>query len=35
MKAHPGKFRLAETLTATDPTTGATDTVSRTFRFKR
>jgi hypothetical protein len=35
MKANPGKFRLAEKLTATDPTTGATDTVSRTFRFKR
>ena len=35
MKAKPGKFRLHETLTATDPTTGATDTVSRTFKFKR
>lgn len=35
MKAHPGKFRLSETLTATDPTTGAVDTISRTFRFKR
>jgi hypothetical protein len=35
MKANPGKFRLAEKLTATDPTTGATDTVSQTFRFKR
>ena len=35
MKAHPGKFRLTETLTAVDPTTGATDTVSRTFKFKR
>ena len=35
MKANPGKFRLHETLTATDPATGATDTVSRTFRFKR
>jgi hypothetical protein len=34
MKANPGKFRLTETLTATDPTTGAIDTVSRTFRFK-
>jgi hypothetical protein len=35
MKANPGKFRLNETLTAVDPTTGATDTVSRSFRFKR
>jgi hypothetical protein len=35
MKAHPGRFRLAETLTATDPATGAVDTISRTFRFKR
>ena len=35
MKAHPGRFRLAEKLTATDPATGATDTVSRRFRFKR
>ena len=35
MKAHPGKFKLVETLTATDPTTGAVDTISRAFRFKR
>ena len=35
MKAFPGRFRLNETLTATDPTTGAVDTISRTFRFKR
>jgi hypothetical protein len=35
MKANPGKFRLTEKLTAMDPTTGATDRVSRTFKFKR
>jgi hypothetical protein len=35
MKAHPGRFRLSETLTATDPATGAVDTISRGFRFKR
>jgi hypothetical protein len=35
MKANPGKFRLNVTYTATDPTTGATDTVSRPYRFKR
>jgi hypothetical protein len=35
MKANPGKFRLRETLTAIDQATGATDTVSRAFTFKR
>jgi hypothetical protein len=35
MKASPGKFKISETLTATDPATGATQTVSRTFRLKR
>ena len=35
MKANPGKFRLNVTYTATDPATGATDTVSRPYRFKR
>jgi hypothetical protein len=35
MKAFPGRFRLTETLTATDPSTGAVDSISRTFRFKR
>jgi hypothetical protein len=35
MKEFPGRFRLFETLTATDPATGAVDTISRTFRFKR
>jgi hypothetical protein len=35
MKANPGRFHLSETYTATDPTTGATDTVSRSFKFKR
>jgi hypothetical protein len=35
MKANPGKFRLTERYTATDPATGATDTISRSFKFKR
>ena len=35
MKDHPGKFRLNVTYTATDPTTGAMDSVSRPFKFKR
>jgi hypothetical protein len=35
MKAFPGRFRINETLTATDPTTGAVDTISRSFRLKR
>ena len=35
MKANPGKFRLNVTYTATDPTTGAMDSVSRPFKFKR
>ena len=35
MRQSPGKFHLSETLTATDPATGATDTITRTFGFKR
>jgi hypothetical protein len=35
IKDNAGRFKLTETLTATDPTTGATDTVSRAFRLKR
>src|SRR5262245_53072416 len=35
MKQKPGKFRLNVTYTALDPTTGAQDTVSRPFKFKR
>jgi hypothetical protein len=35
MKANPGRFRLSESLTATDATTGAVDPISQTFRFKR
>ena len=35
MKDHPGKFRLNVTYSATDPTTGAMDSVSRSFKFKR
>ena len=35
MKANPGRFRLNTTYTATDPATGATESVSRGFKFKR
>ena len=35
MKAHPGRFHLSVTYTATDPATGAMDSVSRGFKFKR
>lgn len=35
MQQSPGKFHLSETLTATDPTNGAVDTIKRTFKFKR
>ncbi len=35
IKENAGRFKLTETLTATDPTTGATDTISRAFRLKR
>jgi hypothetical protein len=35
MKAEPGKFRVNSTVTATDPATGVTETISRSFRLKR
>ena len=35
MKRFPGRFRIANTLTATDPATGAVDKISHTFRLKR
>jgi hypothetical protein len=35
MKAEPGKFRINSTITATDPATGATETITRSFRLKR
>ena len=35
IKADTGKWRLANTITATDPATGATDTISHTFKLKR
>jgi len=35
MKDHPGRFRLNVTYTATDPATGATESVSRGYKFKR
>jgi hypothetical protein len=35
MKRFPGRFRLSVTYSATDPATGATDSVSRGFKFKR
>ena len=35
MKRSPGRFRLINSITATDPATGATDAISRSFRLKR
>jgi hypothetical protein len=35
MKQHPGNFHLGVTYTATDPATGAMDSVSRPYKFKR
>lgn len=35
MKADTGKFRLVSHMTATDSSTGATDSISHTFRLKR
>ena len=35
MKAHPGAFKVVSSITATDPTTGATDVIAHTFKLKR
>jgi hypothetical protein len=35
LKKEPGKFKLVNKITAVDPTTGLTDAISRTFKFKR
>jgi hypothetical protein len=35
MKAETSKWRFANTITVTDPATGATDTISHTFKLKR
>jgi hypothetical protein len=35
LKAFPGRFHMTETLTATDTTTGAVESVSMGFKFKR
>ena len=35
MKRFPGRFRFTETISVIDPATGATDSVSRAFKFKR
>jgi hypothetical protein len=35
MKAAPGRFKIISSLTATDSLTGATDTISHTFKLKR
>ena len=35
MKADPGKYKIRTTITATNTTTGAAETISRTFRLKR
>lgn len=35
MKDEPGKFKVNSTITATNATTGAVETISHTFRLKR
>jgi hypothetical protein len=35
MKAQPGRFRVNSTVAATDPATGVTETIARSFRLKR
>jgi hypothetical protein len=35
LKRFPGRFRFINKITATDPTTGATDNISHTFKLKR
>jgi hypothetical protein len=35
MKASPGKYKIRSKITATNPATGAVETISRTFRLKR
>jgi hypothetical protein len=35
MKAQPGRYKLASHITATDPATGATDSIAHAFRLKR
>jgi hypothetical protein len=35
LKAFPGRFKVVNTITAVDPTTGATDTIHHRFGFKR
>ena len=35
MKAQPGAFKIVSSMTATDPTTGATDVIAHTFKLKR
>jgi hypothetical protein len=35
LKAAPGRYKLVNKITATDPVTGVTDAISRTFKFKR
>jgi hypothetical protein len=35
LKADTGKFRLVSRISALDPATGATDSISHTFKFKK
>jgi hypothetical protein len=35
MKANPGRFRLVSHMTATDTSSGATDSIAHSFRLKR
>ena len=34
-EGHPGAFKIVSSMTATDPTTGATDAIAHTFKLKR
>jgi hypothetical protein len=35
MRSNPGKYKVVSHVTATDPATGATDTISHAFKVKR
>ena len=35
MKSHPGRYKLISSITATDPATAATDSISHAFKLKR
>jgi hypothetical protein len=35
LKASPGRYKIISRITATDPVTGATDTIAHSFKLKR